>query len=384
VFGLPTVVLGETYVKNDWQIYGKHKSDLGDINYYFMINSMKFPTWMLRFKLSNLWLFQGFINDQTHSKQSDQKDIDHHYSIGNDFYEYLLGETMTYTCAIYPSSSSTLEEAQINKVNTLVKKLNINSKTKNETILDIGCGWGQLASYIGNISTNVKVVGISLSEPQLEYARERYGKYHPNKNVEFIKQDYRDVPANSYSKIVSVGMFEHVGLVELNTFMKVAYNALHEGGIMVLHYNIMPDTWPNFLEVTRSTACKGISFVSKYVFPSACLLQSPWVVEAAYMEGFLLIHEENIGLHYVKTLKEWRNNLMKNKDNIIKAKKSYNSTLIKTYEFYLAYAETGHRAHRISKIQQIFWKPYKNHSQFIYYDDISPYIVSPYGKQSLN
>jgi len=255
--------------------------------------------------------------------------------------------------------------------------MRLNNQSK-DTVLDIGSGWGFFVGYMGNFSKKMQVHGIGLAQNQIDYSNNRYGKYETN--IKYILRDYRDIPPNTYDKIVSIEVLEHVGLVNLGLFMETTYNSLKPGGLLVIQYNDMGDVYPKFLDGSRATACKGVNFVSKYVFPAACMLNRDWVIEAAYMAGYMLLDEEGIGFYQAKTFRIWRQNLMANYPKLLKANPKYNMTLIKIYEFYLGFVEANLATHRIHDLIQVFYKPLKPKPQWSDYKDFLDIMAYPHGQ----
>jgi cyclopropane-fatty-acyl-phospholipid synthase len=262
------------------------------------------------------------------------------YGIGNDFYEMMLGPSMNYSCAIWPHSGATLEEAQEHKMKLVARKARIG---KGDRVLEIGCGWGTLADFI-NRTTGARVKGIALCREQIGYCREKY----PHLDFEYL--DYRHIEGD-YDSIVSVGMAEHVGSRYMDEFMKIVGEHLRHGGRFVLHTMIYHGA---DLFMSGGTE-KHLNF-SSVLMPNADSPTPSSIVKSALRSGTLrLLHYETFGIHYTRTAQEWLKNLMAHREEIIGR---YPEKLFKSHEYswYMGGAamETG-----TSLVQMVFEKaPY--------------------------
>jgi cyclopropane-fatty-acyl-phospholipid synthase len=193
----------------------------------------------------------------------------------------------------------------------------------NKTILDIGCGWGKIADYVSK-QTNCNVTGITISKEQIKFIKDNL----PNVNV--IEQDYREV-TQPFDYIYSIGMFEHVRYENYDEFFSMIKRCLNKEGRCVLHTIIS----------TEKTNSEYVSetFISKHIFPGGQIPNNDWIMNAIMRNGLNIIHSEYFGgQHYSKTLHTWRENMLKNKEYIIK---NYSKELVKTYEFYFAECEAA-------------------------------------------
>jgi cyclopropane-fatty-acyl-phospholipid synthase len=234
------------------------------------------------------------INEATRAKAN----IAHHYDIGNDLYRLFLdAEHMQYSCAYWPRKDMTLEEAQTAKLAHIAAKLALTPKEDgdDQTVLDIGCGWGGMAIYLAK-HAQVSVLGITLSEEQLALARERAQAAGVADKVRFELVDYRDLAARGerFDRIVSVGMFEHVGQPQFDRFFRAAATMLADDGVMLLH-TIGRMGGPGSTD----------AFTRKYIFPGGYIPALSETLEAS--EKVRLIHTdiETLRLHYARTLREW-------------------------------------------------------------------------------
>ncbi|MEU6391262.1 cyclopropane-fatty-acyl-phospholipid synthase family protein [Streptomyces sp. NPDC046939] len=233
-----------------------------------------------------------------HTKGSDKRAISHHYDVGNDFYELVLGPSMVYSCAYWESPGATLESAQGDKLSLVARKLDLKPGMR---LLDVGCGWGSMAIHAAR-EHGVSVVGITLSQEQAAYARKRVADEGLTDRVEIRVQDYRDVRDGPYDAISSIGMAEHVGSARYLEYASDLYALLKPGGRLLNH------------QIARrpqqdETAYEVDEFIDAYVFPDGEL--APVGTTTALLEraGFEVRDLEAIREHYALTLRQWVRNL---------------------------------------------------------------------------
>lgn len=253
----------------------------------------------------------------------DKKYIKHHYDVGNDFYDTFLKDDLhAYSCGIWSSPEDTLNQAQYNKVDTIIDKLA--PKPKQE-ILDIGCGWGNIAKYVAD-STGCNVTGITIADEQHKHIIDQ--KYS---NVSCLNMDYRNLGDKKYDHIYSIGMFEHVRYTNYTDFFKAIKRCLKPNGRILLH------TIVDFQ--TKDPKFFSDLFVTKYIFPGGQLPNNDWITDTLRKCGLTLVHTEHFGgQHYAKTLAVWRANMMKNSEYIIE---KYGIELLRKYEYYMMTCEVG-------------------------------------------
>jgi cyclopropane-fatty-acyl-phospholipid synthase len=258
------------------------------------------------------------------SQNYDKSNIKHHYDVGNDFYlQFLKDDLNAYSCGFWFNENDTLNSAQYNKVNTIIKKL---QAKPGSTILDIGCGWGKIANYVSDI-TKSKVTGITISDEQEKFAQLNY---NPDKVV-IINMDYRNI-LETYDYIYSIGMFEHVRYENYDNFFSIIKKSLKPGGRFVLHTIIS-------FEETNKKCRVGDNFVTTHIFPGGQIPQNDWILTKAKENGLNIVHFEGFGgQHYAKTLKTWRENMWKEKENILT---KYPLELMLKYDYYFAICEAG-------------------------------------------
>lgn len=239
-----------------------------------------------------------------HSLTRDKSAIQHHYDVSNSFYSMILGPTMVYSCAVFDSEASTLEDAQMEKVDLICRKLDLKPGMK---LLDVGCGWGTLILHAAK-EYGVKAVGVTLSTNQVQLAKQRIAKANLQDRVEVRLQDYREVTETDFDAISSVGMSEHVGDSKLDLYFKQLHGRIKEEG-RILNHCI---TRPTSIERARTGA-----FIDRYIFPDGELTSPSRVIQAMHNSGFELRHSENLREHYAKTLAKWCENLQKNWDEAV-------------------------------------------------------------------
>ena len=250
-----------------------------------------------------------------HSKRRDSEAISHHYDVGNDFYELVLGESMTYSCARYvpaeddghqsPDATMTLVEAQAAKHDLICRKLGLD-RGPGMRLLDVGCGWGSMAIHAAT-HYGARVVGITISDAQADLARKRVAAAGVSDQVEIRLQDYRDLHGERFDAISSIGMFEHVGGERTAEYFDTLRALLGPGGRLLNHAISSPG----------GSRISGRSFIGRYVFPDGELLDVGVTAAAMQKAGFELRDVEALREHYALTLRAWVENLQKNWDRAV-------------------------------------------------------------------
>ena len=262
--------------------------------------------------LSSIFMPFQQINQLVNSK----KNVAHHYDINEDLYKLFLDQDMQYSCAYFHNPNMSLDQAQKDKKQHIIKKLQI---TENMDVLDIGCGWGGMAIEIAK-STGAKVKGITLSENQFKTASERAQKEGLADKVSFALQDYRN-ETEKYDRIVSVGMFEHVGVKYFKTYLSKANDILKENGVFLLH---------TIGQRGKPTATSP--WIRKYIFPGGYIPSLSEVMNATQKLNINVTDVEVLRLHYAHTLSKWYQNVIENKDKIINM---FDQRFFRMWEFYL-------------------------------------------------
>lgn len=276
------------------------------------------------------------------AQKQESKNIKSHYDIGNDFYKLWLDDTMSYSCAYFKTSSDTLYEAQINKIEHTLKKLDLKP---NEKLLDIGCGWGWL-SIIAAQKYGVKVVGITISEEQCKKAQERVKELKLEDRVEIRLQNYQDLEFEDYfDKVVSVGMFEHVGKENLGLYFMKAKQVLKPGGSMLLH------------SILAMFEGKTNAWIDKYIFPGGYLPSLREVVSAMSEWDFHLLLAESLRIHYAKTLDIWSENF---NQVLPQVREKYDEEFVRMWELYLRSCASAFRVGSVDLFQFLITKEINN------------------------
>jgi len=232
-----------------------------------------------------------------HSKNRDAMAISHHYDVSNRFYEWVLGPSMAYTCAVYPSADATLEQAQAEKFDLVCRKLALKPGMR---LLDVGCGWGGMALHAAT-HYGVEVVAVTLSRQQAEWGQKAAADAGLSDSVDIRFQDYRDVPETDFDAISSIGLTEHIGIAQLPSYAFRLASKLAPQGRLLNHCITRPD------DHSKAIARRG--FITRFVFPDGELPGVGRLVREFQRAGLELQHEENLRMHYAKTLHAWCENL---------------------------------------------------------------------------
>ncbi|ONI83614.1 SAM-dependent methyltransferase [Saccharothrix sp. ALI-22-I] len=239
-----------------------------------------------------------------HSKARDREAIAHHYDVSNTFYEWILGPSMAYTCAVYPTAESTLEQAQFAKHDLVARKLGLKPGMR---LLDVGCGWGGMVMHAAR-EYGVKALGVTLSRNQAEWAQKAIVEAGLSELAEVRYLDYRDVREDGFDAVSSIGLTEHIGKAKLPAYFRALYRKVRPGGRMLNHCITRPDN--------RHPARTG-GFIDRYVFPDGELVGPGHIVSLMHDTGFEVRHEENLREHYAMTLAAWCANLDKHWDEAV-------------------------------------------------------------------
>ena len=248
---------------------------------------------------------EAHLGGRLHSLRRDRAAVRHHYDVSNEFYRLVLGPSMVYSCAYFDSAADTLEQAQDRKLDVVCRKLRL---AAGESLLDVGCGWGSLVRHAA-ANYGVRAVGVTLSEPQAELARERIRDAGLAERCEIRVQDYREVSDGPYDKVASIGMYEHVGASRLDRYMGRLRRLVRPGGLVLNHgiVRLAPRPGPRD------------GFIRRYVFPDGELHPVGRVVDSLERAGLKLRDSESLREHYVLTLRHWVSNLAANREAALAA-----------------------------------------------------------------
>jgi cyclopropane-fatty-acyl-phospholipid synthase len=236
------------------------------------------------------------LRGRRHSKARDQRAISHHYDVSNKFYEWLLGPSMTYTCAVYTSQTDTLEQAQFAKHDLVARKLALEPGMR---LLDVGCGWGGMVMHAAK-EYGVRAIGVTLSRRQAEWAQKAIAEAGLSGLAEVRHLDYRDIEETEFDAISSIGLTEHIGLANLTSYFRFLYARLRPQGRLLNHCITLPRT---------SERVKGNGFIRRYIFPDGELPAAGRVASEMQDNGFEVRHAENLREHYAMTTAAWSRNL---------------------------------------------------------------------------
>jgi cyclopropane-fatty-acyl-phospholipid synthase len=278
----------------------------GDINFYGSVIK----------KIKGTFRYLTNFNKIVKSKEN----VAHHYDISEKLYDLFLDENRQYSCAYFKNDNDTLEQAQNNKIHHIIKKLNIQP---NQKVLDIGSGWGTLALAIAK-ETKASVTGITLSENQFEYSKNKAKEMNLSNQVDFKLIDYRQLN-EKFDRIVSVGMFEHVGRKFYKTYFNTVFKLLNEKGIALIHTigSSMPPRDPQ-------------PWITKYIFPGGYTPSLSEVAKPIENSGLIVSDIEVLRMHYAHTLRNWKERFLSKKDTVLGM---FDEKFFRMWEFYLASCE---------------------------------------------
>ncbi|MDA8945083.1 cyclopropane-fatty-acyl-phospholipid synthase family protein [Candidatus Pelagibacter ubique] len=318
LFFRPDLYFGEAYSNGDIQIENGSLTDFLDIA---LMNIGRGELNFFSMLINKLYGSYRYLTNFNFIKKS-KMNVAHHYDLSDDLYSLFLDPKKQYSCGYFINENDTLEDAQNNKIQHIIKKLNIKP---NQKVLDIGCGWGSLAIDIAK-SNNCEVTGITLSENQFNYCVKKAKKLNLENQVTFKLIDYRQLD-EKFDRIVSVGMFEHVGRKFYKNFFKKIDNLLNDDGVSLVHTigSVNPPRDPH-------------PWITKYIFPGGYTPSLSEVVTPVEKAGLIVSDIEVLKLHYSHTLRHWKENCIKNKIQIINM---FDEKFFRMWEFYLASCESA-------------------------------------------
>jgi len=323
----PELKLGEAFMDGTFVV---ERGSIADFLSLIMRQPSVLPHWaqpqfMLRYVVRRL----GQFNPRKRARRN----VAHHYDLDGRLYSLFLDADRQYSCAYFETPDTSLDDAQLAKKRHLAAKLLLDKPDKR--VLDIGCGWGGLGLYLAD-ATGADVTGVTLSQEQHAIANERAAERGLADRARFELQDYRDVPG-PFDRIVSVGMFEHVGVGHYDEFFKQCARLLADDGVMVLH-SIGRSEGPS---VTNP-------WISKYIFPGGYIPALSEVLPYIEKHGLLVTDIEILRLHYAETLKAWRERFLAHREE---AERIYDRRFVRMWEFYLAASEMSFRDQNMMNFQ---------------------------------
>ncbi len=266
-----------------------------------------------------------------------------HYDLSNDFYKLWLDPTMTYSCAFFSEPNTDLEDASIEKLDRICRKLKL---SENDSVLEIGTGWGSLSIHAAK-NYGCRITTTTISDKQYHYAKKRVAEEGMESRINVLNKDYRTLDGK-YDKIISIEMIEAVGYEYISEYFIKVSSLLKPDGLMALQGITYNDH--NF-DVYKDS----VDFIKKYIFPGSCLISVAQIIDVVKKKTDLsMIDMEDITLHYVKTLSTWRKNFMRVLPEVKKL--GYSQAFINMWEFYLLYCEAGFIERNIGDVQLVFAK----------------------------
>jgi cyclopropane-fatty-acyl-phospholipid synthase len=334
-----TIGAGEAYMAGYWST-----DNLTDVVRIIILNQMVFENidkGLSRLSVPVYKLFH-FMNRNT--RQGSRQNILAHYDLGNEFYELFLDETLTYSCGIFESETSTLAEAAIAKYDRICRKLDLKPE---DHVVEIGTGWGGFARHAVQ-NYGCRVTTTTISNRQFTLAQERLREAGATDRVELLQKDYRDLQG-TYDKLVSIEMIEAVGHQYLDNFFQVCGRLLKDDGMMALQAITIGD---HVFERHKYQ----VDFIKRYIFPGSCIPSITAMSRSvAKTTDLRLFHLEDITPHYATTLRLWRERFFSNIDAV--RAMGYPESFIRMWDYYLSYCEAGFKERYIGDVQMIFTKP---------------------------
>ncbi|HEY5560940.1 MAG TPA: cyclopropane-fatty-acyl-phospholipid synthase family protein [Clostridiaceae bacterium] len=325
----PSLALGEAYMTNKLDIQGNIQRVIESLynSKESIFNDCTKPV--------------KLVKKMTHNAKNNKKNIQYHYDIGNDFYRLWLDDTMTYSCAYFKSSGDSLSTAQKNKVEYILKKLCLR---EGDTLLDIGCGWGELILTAAK-EYKVKAMGITLSSEQFERVSERIKLEGLSDFVEVQLLDYRELKNRKFDKVVSVGMLEHVGKDNLIDYFATVDTLLNEKGVSLLHC------------ITGIDGGGVDTWIDKYIFPGGYIPLLKELISNITDKKFEVTDVESLRMHYARTLEQWAVNF---ENSLPEIRKTKDETFIRMWRLYLHSCAASFNCGNINLHQILFAKGANN------------------------
>jgi cyclopropane-fatty-acyl-phospholipid synthase len=347
--------LGEAFIHDDFDVEGDLEDAFELADYflgrdYSVLEKLKLGGLLARLPVRNgreNGRQAADLSGAVHSKERDRNAVTYHYDLSNDFYSLWLDHAMVYSCAYFKSSRDDLDTAQAQKLDYICRKLRLRP---GERLLEVGCGWGGLLIHAAK-NYGVEAFGITLSVPQAELARERIREAGLADRCRVEVCDYRDLEVGSeYDKLVSVGMFEHVGEALLPEYFRQVWSLLRAGGVFL----------NQGIAASATFQRKGPSFVDKYVFPDGELVSINTTLRAAELAGFEVRDVESLREHYALTLRHWVRRLEARAEP---ARNIVGETNYRVWRLYMSGSAHGFTTGRLNLYQVLVSKPEHRDSQ---------------------
>lgn len=327
----PELKFGEAYMDGDFVV---EEGTIADVLALMLGQNTDVPHWA---KLQS-WLRYLYRRlDQFNPRSRSRRNVAHHYDLDGRLYSLFLDADRQYSCAYFERPDQSLDDAQLAKKRHLAAKLVLEPSKSGQDlrVLDIGSGWGGLGLYLAEYA-RADVTGVTLSTEQLGVANARAAEKHLSDHARFELRDYRDITA-TFDRIVSVGMFEHVGVNHYDGFFRKSAQLLDRDGVMVLH------------SIGRSEGPSSTSpWIAKYIFPGGYIPSLSEVLPAIEKAGLLVTDIEILRLHYAETLKAWRERFLAHLEEV---ERIYDKRFVRMWEFYLAASEMSFREQNMMVFQ---------------------------------
>lgn len=328
----PELKFGEAYMDGTFVV---EQGSIADVLAIMLGQNTDVPHWA---RLQGLIRYLARRLSQFNPRLRSRSNVAHHYDLDSRLYSLFLDADRQYSCGYFESTEQSLDDAQLAKKRHLAAKLVLDRNTaqgKDLRVLDIGCGWGGLGLYLAEFS-GADVTGVTLSQEQHAIANERAAEKRLTEHAHFLLQDYRDV-TGPFDRIVSVGMFEHVGVNHYDTFFHKSAQLLGDDGVMLLH------------SIGRSEGPSRTSpWISKYIFPGGYVPSLSEVLPCIEKAGLLVTDIEILRLHYAETLKHWRERFLAHREEV---ERIYDRRFVRMWEFYLASSEMAFREQNLMVMQ---------------------------------
>ncbi len=327
----PELKFGKSYMNGTFVV---EQGSIADVLAIMLGQNSDVPHWAR---------LQGFLRflyrrlQQFNPRRRARRNVAHHYDLDGRLYSLFLDADRQYSCGYFESPDQSLDDAQLAKKRHLAAKLLLgrDRHERDLRVLDIGCGWGGLGLYLAEVA-GADVTGVTLSQEQHAIANERAAEKGLAERARFNLQDYRDV-TGPFDRIVSVGMFEHVGVNHYDTFFRKSAQLLADDGVMVLH------------SIGRSEGPSATSpWIAKYIFPGGYIPSLSEVLPHVEKSGLLVTDIEILRLHYAETLKAWRERFLAHREEV---ERIYDRRFVRMWEFYLASSEMSFREQNLMVFQ---------------------------------
>lgn len=336
----PDLAFGEGFMGDDWRL---EEGDLGELIGHLLVDQQRVSESILP-RLYEFVRARLLSPQRRNDPSKSRTNVAHHYDIGNDLYSAFLDAGMNYSCAFFEAPEQSLRAAQLNKLRTSIRRLDVR---KGASVLDIGCGWGELTRTIARETGAERITGITLAQQQYDWAR-AHAPVELGNRLGYFLQDYRDhatTHAANYDRVISIGMFEHVGKRHLNEYFDTVSRVLKSGGTALIHSILRP--------IEGGTS----PWIDRYIFPGGYIPLLGEMLDAAKRAGLATVAEPFIheSRHYATTLRHWCKRFNDAYPSL--NRRHYDARFRRMWNFYLAGSEAAFDATGFYIAQVLFRKP---------------------------